>query len=114
MMPYVMEFNRSHCEPELAEIGRAMGVDADGQSLFEQAVATIDAVDGLFASIGIPRTIADLGVTAAQLPQIAEQALGIVRLIKNNPRPIGPDDMDSLVEAAFSGDRATLRATTGH
>jgi alcohol dehydrogenase len=114
MMPYVMEFNRSHCEPELAEIGKAMGMDADGQSPFEQAVATIDAVDGLFASIGIPRTIADLGVTAAQLPQIAEQALGIARLIKNNPRPIGPDDMNRLVEAAFSGDRAALRATTEH
>lgn len=110
MMPYVMEFNRHHCEAELAEIGRAMGLDLSGMTTFEQASATIDAVDDLFASIGIPRTIADLGITAAQLPLVAEQAMGSVRLIKNNPRPIELESMAILVKAAFASDRASLRA----
>lgn len=110
MMPYVMEFNRSHCTSELADIGRAMGLDAGGLSPSEQAGAAIDAVERLFASVGIPRTIADLGVAAAQLPRIAEQALGITRLVKNNPRPIDADGMNSLVGAAFTGDRMALRA----
>lgn len=109
MMPYVMEFNRSHCEPELAEIGRAMGLDPAGKTISEQASATIDAVDELFASIGIPKTIADLGIVSAQLPTVTEQAMGSVRLIKNNPRPIELDTMAILVEAAFTGDRARLR-----
>ena len=110
MMPYVMEFNRHHCEAELAEIGRAMGLDLSGMTTFEQASATIDAVDDLFASIGIPRTIADLGITAAQLPLVAEQAMGSARLIKNNPRPIELETMAILVKAAFANDRASLRA----
>jgi alcohol dehydrogenase len=110
MMPYVMEFNRAYCEPELAEIGRAMGLDMADQTVCEQASTTIDAVDQLFASIGIPRTIADLGIVPAQLPQVAEQAMGSARLIKNNPRPIELETMVTLVEAAFSGDRALLRA----
>ena len=110
MMPYVMEFNRSHCEAELAAIGMAMGIDPSGKTVPEQAGATIDAVEQLFASIAIPRTIADLGVTADQLPQVAEQAMGSARLIKNNPRPIDPDGMTILVGAAFAGDRARLRA----
>ncbi|KGF67401.1 alcohol dehydrogenase [Hoeflea sp. BAL378] len=109
MMPYVMEFNRSHCEAELAEIGQAMGLDGTGRTVHQQAGDTIDAVEDLFASIGIPKTIADLGVVASQLPQIAEQAMGAARLIKNNPRPIDLDSMASLVAAAFSGDRASLR-----
>jgi alcohol dehydrogenase len=50
-MPYVMTFNSAWCAPELAEIGRAMGLDGD-RSLAEQASATIDAAEGLFASIG--------------------------------------------------------------
>lgn len=111
MMPYVMEFNRTHCEPELAEIGRAMGLDLNGRTVSEQAGATIDAVEALFASIGIPKTIADLGIVKSQLGLVAEQAMGSARLIKNNPRPIELGTMANLVEAAFAGDRARLRAT---
>ncbi|WP_037088480.1 iron-containing alcohol dehydrogenase [Neorhizobium vignae] len=110
MMPYVMEFNRHHCTTELAEIGKAMGLDLTDMTAFEQASATIDAVDDLFASIGIPRTIADLGITNTQLALVAEQAMGIARLIKNNPRPIDIGNMAILVESAFSGDRDRLRA----
>ena len=109
MMPYVMEFNRSHCEPELAEIGQAMGLDLSARTVSEQAGTTIDAVERLFASVGIPKTIADLGVVQSQLGQVAEQAMGSARLIKNNPRPIELDTMAILVEAAFAGDRARLR-----
>ena len=111
MMPYVMEFNRGYCEPELAEIGQAMGLDLNARTVPEQAGTTIDAVERLFASVGIPKTIADLGVVQSQLGQVAEQAMGSARLIKNNPRPIELDTMAILVEAAFAGDRARLRAT---
>jgi alcohol dehydrogenase len=110
MMPYVMEFNRAYCEPELAEIGAAMGLEASGKSLAERAGETIDAVETLFASIGIPKTIADLGVAEAQLPQVAEQAMGSARLIKNNPRPLDLSTMTTLVDAAFFGDRTRLGA----
>lgn len=111
MMPYVMEFNRAYCEPELAEIGKAMGLDGAGRTAGEQAGAAIDAVERLFASIGIPKTIADLGVRSEQLAQVAEQAMGSARLIKNNPRPIELDAMTMLVDAAFTGERARLRGT---
>jgi alcohol dehydrogenase len=110
MMPYVMEFNRSHCEAELGEVGRAMGLELAGRTPSEQADATIDAVASLFASIGIPSTIADLGVAGSQLGLVAEQAMGSARLIKNNPRPLDLATMAVLVDAAFTGDRARLRA----
>ncbi len=108
MMPYVMEFNRAYCEPELAEIGKAMGLEGAGRTAGEQAGAAIDAVERLFASIGIPKTIADLGVRSEQLAQVAEQAMGSARLIKNNPRPIELDTMTMLVDAAFTGERTRL------
>lgn len=112
MMPYVMEFNRAHCETELGEIGAAMGLELNGMSPYERASATIDAVDSLFASVGIPKTIADLGIVESQLPLIAEQAMGSTRLIKNNPRPLDMATMALLVEAAFVGDRNRLGGTT--
>lgn len=113
MMPYVMAFNRDWCEPELALIGAAMGLDQAGLSQAGRAGQAIDAVEALFASVAIPRTLAELGVGADQLGQIAEQAMLSARLIKNNPRPIDLAAMTQLVEAAFAGDRARL-ATDAH
>jgi alcohol dehydrogenase len=108
MMPYVMEFNRRHCEPELAEIGQAMGLATTG-TIADRAGAAIDAVETLFASVGIPKTIADLGIVRSQLGTVAEQAMGSARLIKNNPRPIELASMATQVEAAFAGSRAAMR-----
>lgn len=112
MLPYVMTFNRDHCLVELGEIGEAMGLDLDGHDAGQRADAAIAAVTQLLAAIGIAPTLAGLGVTAAQVPQIADEAMGITRLVKNNPRPLDPAGMRRLVEAAFSGDASRLRTTS--
>lgn len=109
LLPYVMEFNRPACMAELAEVGAAMGLAGDGPEA-ERSLAAIDAVERLFAAIGLPKSIAGLGITEAQLPQVAEQALGIGRLVKNNPRPLDADGMAALVRAAFRGDRGSIRS----
>jgi alcohol dehydrogenase class IV len=109
MLPYVMEFNRPHARAAMAEIADALGVETTGLSEDQKAIAAIDAVAGLFDSIGIPRTIAELGVTKDQVALVAEQAMGVTRLVKNNPRPLDPESMTTLVTAAFHGDRGRLR-----
>jgi alcohol dehydrogenase len=110
MLPYVMEFNRSHAEPEMAELALAMGLDGAHLDQAGRAGAAIDAVAELFASIGIPSTIRDLGVPEDRLAWTAEAAMGAARLVKNNPRPLDVPSMTRLVRAAFAGDRAGLRA----
>jgi alcohol dehydrogenase class IV len=104
LMPHVMAFNRNYCEAELAQIADAMEVGSGGVS--ERAGAAIEGVAALFASVGIPRTLADLGIVRDQLPTIVEQALGSVRLVKNNPRPLDAATMAILVEGAFTGDHS--------
>lgn len=110
MMPYVMAFNRDHAEAEMAEIARALGADVTGLDQRGQAQAAIDAVATLFASVGIPKTIRDLGMSADKLAWTAEAALGASRLIKNNPRPLDAASMTLLVNAAYSGDASQLAA----
>lgn len=110
MMPYVMQFNRSHAAPELAEIAAAMGVADNGKSTAANAQAAIEAVAQLFDSVGIPRTLKDLGLTEDRLEWTADAALGASRLVKNNPRPLDGNSMLALVRAAYSGDRASLIA----
>jgi alcohol dehydrogenase class IV len=110
MMPYVMGFNAAHAEAELGEIAKAMGLDVAGLDAKGSAQAAIEGVRELFASVGIPRTIRDLGVSEDQLEWTAEAALGAARLVKNNPRPLDADSILRLVRAAFDGDMTILQA----
>lgn len=106
MMPYVMTYNRRVAAAEMAEIGLALGLEANGRSDDEQAGAAIAEVRRLFSAIGITSTLADLGLPADKIGWTAEQALGIDRLIKNNPRPFDLASMRRLVQAAHDGDLA--------
>jgi alcohol dehydrogenase len=106
MLPYVMAYNRSASVAEFAEIGAALGLPTAGRSADEMADATIAEVSRLFAAIGITPTLAALGLAADQIEWTAEQAVGIQRLIKNNPRAIDLTGMRRLVQAAYDGDLA--------
>lgn len=100
LMPWVMEWNRPVIGEELKHMASAMGLaDAD---------AVIPAIAGLFARIGIPPTLEKLGLEADRLDWVAEQSCGIARLIQNNPRPLGRDDMRKLLNAAYWGDVSML------
>lgn len=95
LMPYVMGWNAPAIAAELAEMAGAMALSSGDQ--------VIPAISGLFARIGIPRSLHELGLAEDRLDWVAEQSLGITRLIQNNPRPLTPDDMRHLLGAAFAG-----------
>jgi len=108
MLPYVMAFNASHCLSEMAKIAEIMGVGDTKAEDADNAASAICAVADLFHAINIPATLPEIGIAADQLETVAEQALGITRLIKNNPRPLDGTSMRLLLDAAFTGERTTL------
>ncbi|PTE20313.1 alcohol dehydrogenase [Cereibacter changlensis JA139] len=97
LMPYVMDWNRPMIGEDLAQIAAVTGLGS--------AEAVIPAIAALFDRIGIPPTLAALGLAEDQIDGVAEQACGIERLIQNNPRPIDRAGMTRLLRAAFRGDR---------
>ncbi len=72
--------------------------DASPEDLADQA---IDRVAALLASVGIPSTLAELGLPLDRLRWTAEQAMGAERLIANNPRPLDVDALERIVRAAY-------------
>ncbi|WP_181708555.1 iron-containing alcohol dehydrogenase [Chthonobacter rhizosphaerae] len=107
LMPYVMAYNRFAAAAELAEVADALGLDTAGLAAEAKADAAIQEVSRLFAAIGITPTLRDLGLPEDKIAWTAEQAVGIDRLVKNNPRPIDGDAMARLVGAAWRGDLPT-------
>ena len=96
LMPWVMQWNQPTIADELRQMATAMGL--------HDSASVIPAITGLFSRIGIPPTLAALGLTEDRLEWVAEQACGIERLVLNNPRPLNPETMLTLVKAAYFGD----------
>ncbi len=92
MLPHVLRFN----EPVNAE-RQALVAEALGSSGLRAA----DAVAGLIAGLGLPRTLRDVGVKRNQLDAIARQSMHD-RWVHTNPRKIdGPAMVRELLEAAW-------------
>jgi alcohol dehydrogenase len=106
LLPYAMRFNQTVRAPELAAIARAMRVSAAGGDDQQAAGAAITAVAELAGALGIPASIATLGVDEGELAELARQALGVTRLIANNPRPLTEEDLVGILRAAWRGELA--------
>ena len=60
------------------------------------------------ASVGIPRSLKQLGLAEDKQDFVAEASMSAARLIKNNPRLLDLAAMKRITYAAFVGDRAAL------
>jgi alcohol dehydrogenase class IV len=104
LLPYAMRFNQPTRLKELAAIGRAMGVcgeRCDDERCSRQAIA---AVAALAIEVGVPASLATLHVTEDELPELARQALGVSRLIANNPRDLDERALVEILGAAWRGE----------
>lgn len=100
LMPHVLAWNAPEIGEELEAIAQAAGLASGHQ--------VIPALSGLFARIGIPAGLAELGLPVERLDWVGEQALGITRLIQNTRRPLDAGGMRRLLAAAHAGDWAAL------
>jgi len=98
LLPYVMEYNRSARPDEIAELSSLMGGDAVSQA------------HALGQTIGLPSSLAEIGVARGNLRAMAEQSVGIKRLIDNNPRRLDVEALEAILDAAWHGEPARLRA----
>ncbi|OOG72876.1 alcohol dehydrogenase [Sinorhizobium sp. A49] len=100
LMPYVMTWNAPAIQDELGSIAQAAGLDGPDD--------VVPGLTSLFECIGIPPTLRELGLEESRIGWVAEQSIGIARLVQNNPRPLNLDDMQNLIAAAYHGDRSRL------
>ncbi|MEN3280546.1 MAG: hypothetical protein V7607_1686 [Solirubrobacteraceae bacterium] len=94
LLAHVMRFNAEERSDELAAVAVAAGFGTSADDARE-------GVARLAADVGVPRTLAELGVTADELPELAAQAAGIERLAANNPRTLNVDAALEILGAAL-------------
>ena len=100
LLPYVMAFNVPAAPQKYAQVALALGCDR-GASDEETAARGIAKIRSLVQECGIPARLREVGVPESALPQLAEDALKITRLLKNNPRPITLADAIHIFQSAY-------------
>jgi alcohol dehydrogenase len=100
LLPDVLRFNLPVRAQRMADIAFALGVGDTGQTQGRNAVAAIDAVAALRERVGLTAAIGDFGITEADFPQIAADALDDEVLL-NTPRPPTRDDIDALLSGSL-------------
>ncbi|NBF13315.1 iron-containing alcohol dehydrogenase [Pseudomonas sp. Fl4BN1] len=101
LLPYVMTWNKMACVERMQDIAEAMGVQTACLSASEAADRAVDAMSALCAAVEIPSGLRSFGVPEDAIPAMAQEAAGIERLMRNNPRKLSPADIEKIYRAAY-------------
>lgn len=96
MLPAAMRANREVAQAELFDLATACGHDVERRGEVEVVDEFLARIQSLAAAIDIPRTLAELGVTPAQLPEIVRGSYG--NSMSGNPRDVSPEELHALLE----------------
>jgi len=103
LLPYVLQYNLIGAPEKYAKVASIMGCDTKGLSPKEAARCAVEAVFELNMEIGIPATLAELKITADQIPEMARIALTVTRPVENNPRKPTLDEVINVYQVAMDG-----------
>jgi alcohol dehydrogenase class IV len=109
LLPYALTAASDGIVDRLATLARVCGLDVAGASEKEAADAFVPWLVGLLADIGIPASLAEVGVARTDLPRFAEMASGVTRLVQNHPGPTDTPSLTAILEAAWIGDPRSLQ-----
>jgi alcohol dehydrogenase class IV len=101
MLTHVLGHNLHAAMPLYAQLGTLLDPALEGLGTQAQAQAFVERVGALCRAAGVPLTLSEVGVTAADLDLLAAEAMKQERLLVNNPCPIGEADARRLYEAAL-------------
>jgi alcohol dehydrogenase len=97
LLPYVMEFNRPARAAELTALAGAL-----------ECTDPVTEVHQLGQRVGLPASLAEIGIEAGDVRRLAEASIGIRRLIDNNPVPVDVAALEQILTAAWHGEPKRL------
>jgi len=102
LLPYVLAFNARACSEKFINIASAIGLDVPAKASFHAAWQLVEYVVELNASLNIPATIAQLGVSLELMDRMVGDAMrsGNVHV---NPRLTTHKDIERIIRSAYEG-----------
>ncbi len=101
LLPYVMKFNAEAATVRYSEVAEALGIKGV-MNIREKAMAGVERIFQLCEKLDIPDKLITLNIPENAIPGLAESALKVQRLLKNNPREITYKDAINIYREAYS------------
>ncbi len=95
LLPTVMRWNACAAADKYVDIAKALEVYREGMTREEAADAACAEIENLSRRVGIPTHLSELGITEADIPALADQAIADV-CTPGNPRPVTREDIVAL------------------
>jgi len=101
LLPHVTAFNVPADLPKYARVARLMGEPVEGLSPRAAAGAAVEACRQLARDLGMDLRLRDFGIAESAIPEMAQGAMQVTRLLNNNPRKMTEADCAAIYRAAF-------------
>ena len=100
LLPEVLSFSAPECIAKLSAIAKAMELPV-GRDNARNAAMAVEAVRQLSVNCGIPQHLSELGIQAEAIPEMADMAMNVTRLLSNHPREIRREDVIQIYENIY-------------
>ena len=98
VLPHALRFNAEAAEFGLRKAAAALGLAGDGAGALDRINGSLDRI---FASVGSPRRLRDVGVERDRLPEIAARGMEDW-FLRGNPRPVShASELQDVLEQAW-------------
>ncbi|UPJ79246.1 iron-containing alcohol dehydrogenase [Bradyrhizobium sp. 183] len=101
ILTQVLRFNLPAAELLYAELAPVVDFQAVKLSVAQRARLFVDAMSAICRDCRIPPSLADVGIGAQDLNELAKHAMKQTRLLVNNPREVHFDDALAIYTEAF-------------
>ena len=101
LLPYVMKFNALSNLGKMANIAGAMKENVESLSPREAAMKAIEAVRQLSIDVGVMHTLREFGAKKEDIPELAQKAIKVTRLLRNNPRDVTVKDLEEILTEVY-------------
>jgi alcohol dehydrogenase class IV len=101
VLQQAMRFNLDATAPELARLGKALGIERAGRGDEALAEAAMEWIGELIERLGLPRRLREAGVGEAELPALAQLAFANPT-VRSNPKPVADaSQLEEVLRAAW-------------
>ena len=100
LLPAVMRFNIPADPHKYAQVAEACGLPRGGSDE-ETAENGVEWIAHLSEAVGIPTNLSAFGISRDDVPHLAEAAMSVQRLLRNNPREMSYEDAVAIYGSLF-------------
>ena len=100
LLPYIMEFNIPASPAKYAKVALALGVEPQATDL-QTAEKGVEKIKMLIEACDVPARLREVDIPQSAIGKMAEDAMKITRLLKNNPRPVSYQDAVDIYTDAY-------------